>query len=88
MECTAVGVSKQDFWAWKQKYSFLCYCIFTAFNNIFKKLNLFLNKYWAEIQLPGNGIWRMAALRTHRVQIFTRDETGLVYLPTQLERTL
>ncbi len=24
----------------------------------------------------------------HRVHIFTRDETGLVYLPTQLERTL
>jgi hypothetical protein len=24
----------------------------------------------------------------HRVYIFTRDETGLVYLPTQLERTL
>jgi hypothetical protein len=23
----------------------------------------------------------------HRVHIFTRDETGLVYLPTQLERT-
>jgi hypothetical protein len=26
--------------------------------------------------------------RTHRVHIFTRDETGLVCLPTQLERTL
>ncbi len=25
---------------------------------------------------------------THGVHIFTRDETGLVYLPTQLERTL
>jgi hypothetical protein len=25
---------------------------------------------------------------THRVHIFTRDETGSVYLPTQLERTL
>jgi hypothetical protein len=24
----------------------------------------------------------------HRVHIFTRDETGLVCLPTQLERTL
>jgi hypothetical protein len=24
----------------------------------------------------------------HRVNIFTRDETGSVYLPTQLERTL
>jgi hypothetical protein len=24
----------------------------------------------------------------HRVHIFTRDETGLVYLPNQLERTL
>jgi hypothetical protein len=24
----------------------------------------------------------------HRVHIFTRDETGLVYLPTQLECTL
>ncbi len=24
----------------------------------------------------------------HRVHIFTRDETGSVYLPTQLERTL
>jgi hypothetical protein len=24
----------------------------------------------------------------HRVHIFTRDETGLVYLLTQLERTL
>jgi hypothetical protein len=24
----------------------------------------------------------------HRVHIFTRDETGLVYLPTQLGRTL
>jgi hypothetical protein len=24
----------------------------------------------------------------HKVHIFTRDETGLVYLPTQLERTL
>jgi hypothetical protein len=24
----------------------------------------------------------------HRVHIFTRDETGLVYLPTQLERTV
>ncbi len=26
--------------------------------------------------------------RSHRVHIFTRDETGLVCLPTQLERTL
>jgi hypothetical protein len=26
--------------------------------------------------------------QNHRVHIFTRDETGLVYLPTQLERTL
>jgi hypothetical protein len=26
--------------------------------------------------------------RHHRVHIFTRDETGLVCLPTQLERTL
>ncbi len=26
--------------------------------------------------------------RNHRVHIFTRDETGSVYLPTQLERTL
>jgi len=25
---------------------------------------------------------------SHRVHIFTRDETGLVYLPNQLERTL
>ncbi len=24
----------------------------------------------------------------HRVDIFTKDEIGLVYLPTQLERTL
>ncbi len=27
------------------------------FNNIFKALNLFLNKYVAEIELPRNGIW-------------------------------
>jgi hypothetical protein len=26
--------------------------------------------------------------QNHRVHIFTRDETGAVYLPTQLERTL
>jgi hypothetical protein len=26
--------------------------------------------------------------KNHRVHIFTRDETGSVYLPTQLERTL
>jgi hypothetical protein len=25
---------------------------------------------------------------THRVHVFTRDETGSVYLPNQLERTL
>jgi hypothetical protein len=25
---------------------------------------------------------------THRVHIFTRDDTGSVYLPTQLEHTL
>ncbi len=28
------------------------------------------------------------ALLHHRVHIFTRDETGLLCLPTQLERTL
>jgi hypothetical protein len=56
MECTAVAVYKRDFWAWIQKYAFPCYGIFSAFNNIFKTLNLFLNKYLAEIQLPGNGI--------------------------------
>ncbi len=27
-------------------------------------------------------------ISNHRVHIFTRDETGLVCLPTQLERTL
>jgi hypothetical protein len=27
------------------------------FYNVFKALNLFFNKYVAEIQLPGNGIW-------------------------------
>jgi hypothetical protein len=44
------------------------YDIFSAINNVFQTLNLFLNKYLAEIQLPGNGIWLMAALRTHRVR--------------------
>jgi hypothetical protein len=27
---------------------------------VFKALNLFLNKYVAEIQLPGNGIWLLS----------------------------
>jgi hypothetical protein len=30
------------------------------FYNVFKALNLFLNKYVAEIQLPGNGIWLLS----------------------------
>ncbi len=38
------------------------------FNNIFKALNLFLNRYLAEIQLPDNGISHLAALRTTEVR--------------------
>jgi hypothetical protein len=34
------------------------------FNSVFKTLNLFLSKYVAEIQLPGNGIRHSAALYT------------------------
>ncbi len=30
------------------------------FYNVFKALNLFLNKYVAEIQLPGNDIWLLS----------------------------
>ncbi len=33
-------------------------------------------------------IFYPAVRLSHRVHIFTRDETGLVCLPTQLERTL
>ncbi len=36
--------------------------------------------------LPTEALSRLSY--SHRVHIFTRDETGLVYLPTQLERTL
>ncbi len=38
-----------------------------------------------------DGITDLLPIQTgplHRVHIFTRDETGLVCLPTQLERTL
>jgi hypothetical protein len=44
--------------------------------------------------LGGDGIQVQHTVHTirqpynHRVHIFTRDETGLVCLPTQLERTL
>jgi hypothetical protein len=38
------------------------------FYNVFKALNLFLNKYAAEIQLPGNGIWLLSI--PHRVLIW------------------
>ncbi len=34
------------------------------------------------------GVSESQIMGTHRVHIFTRDETGSVYLPTQLERTL
>jgi hypothetical protein len=30
------------------------------FNNVFKALNLFLNKYVAETQLPGNDLWLLS----------------------------
>ncbi len=46
------------------------------FNNMFKALNLFLNKYVIEIQLPTNGI-NIAAPRTtevpHRVLTWLGD---------------
>ncbi len=37
---------------------------YELFNSVFKALNLFLSKYVAEIQLPGNGIRHSAALYT------------------------
>ncbi len=40
IESRTVAVSKQDFQAWKQKYSFLVMVYLALFNNIFKALNL------------------------------------------------
>jgi hypothetical protein len=43
--------------------------------------------------IMSSGLWILVGFvqlysPTHRVHIFTRDETGFVYLPTQLEHTL
>ncbi len=44
------------------------------FNNIFKALNLFLNRYLAEIQQPDNGISHLAAVRIP--QMFCTQSIG------------
>jgi hypothetical protein len=60
-------------------------------------LSLYLSqsKYRGKVEIAGvyicPPIWNVHFVRDgryHRVHIFTRDETGLVCLPTQLERTL
>jgi hypothetical protein len=36
------------------------------YNGLFKALHLFLNKYVAEIQLPGNGIQQLSILQSSK----------------------
>jgi hypothetical protein len=48
-----ITVSKQDFWAWKLKYTFFVMVLYLAiFTYVFEALNLEISI--AEIQLPGN----------------------------------
>jgi hypothetical protein len=48
------------FWYGNKNTLSLVLVFSVIFNNVFKALNLFLNKYVAEIQLPGNGIWLLS----------------------------
>jgi hypothetical protein len=48
--------------AWKQITLSLVTVYLALFNNIIKGLNIYLNKYLAEIQLPGNGIRLLSTL--------------------------
>ncbi len=64
-----VAVSKLDFFAWKQNILYLVMVYSALYNNVFKALALFLNKYVAEIQLPGKGIWLLSMPQTLYIEL-------------------
>ncbi len=71
-----LGNTRRHYLVWENRLNAAKLTMMTSVRPFYKLFTLFFQ------------LFHHQEILTHRVHIFTRYETGSVYLPTQLERTL